>query len=364
MVFAKLQKTVTLGMFTVMLMGVEVAAQSTSYKTTFIKLCDLACKEISKDTLHKSCKHHYKDSYSVRALTVAYDITGNEKYLELCKNWSEKMIRLQKRMTPKGAYYMNYGRKPGENEGDWFVADSSSIAQAVLATAVRCSDSADRDRYLDSVISFADLVIDNYIKHGGITDGLWSKYDGPWWCSSGIFGGLMFSLYYETGNETYLDVGYGAIDWLNAQDLSKTGPSTLAEQGPAMYMYTLETYSAGLRFIEPDTERYEKVMARFDDSLKWMARHQQGQGGENKWDYNTQWGSKAGGLPFHMYIYSRHVPNMHEISKAADKELEYICEGPLNEPDERCPDNTLTQLMNFTMMSLAEKLSPAAMYRR
>jgi hypothetical protein len=65
-----------------------------------------------------------------------------------------------------------------------------------------------------------------------------------------------------------------------------------------------------------------------------------------------------------MYIYAKHLPNMHQICKEADKELEYICSGPINDPDKAVAENTFTQLMNFTMMSLAERLSPGTMYRR
>jgi hypothetical protein len=340
-------------------------AGESDLKAKFFELCDNACVELAKDNLHVRGKQHYRDSYSVRALGVAYDMTGKEDYLDTCKNWSDKMIELQAGMTPAGAYYMNYGRKPGETTGNWYAADCASIAQGVLATAVRCPDSLEKKVYMDSVKAYADLVIENYIRPGGgITDGIWSKYDGPWWCSTGIFGGLAFSLYYETGEEKYLNAGCGTIDWLNAQDLTTISPYTLEEQGPAMYMYALEAYAAGLPFIEPDTARYKKVMARYEEALDWMAKMQVGRGGDNRWDYNTQWGSKSGGLAFHMYIYAKHLPNMHQICKEADKELEYICSGPINDPDKAVAENTFTQLMNFTMMSLAERLSPGTMYRR
>ena len=44
--------------------------------------------------------------------------------------------------------------------GDWYVADSSSIGLAVLATSVRCQG-AERERYLASAEKFANLVISN-----------------------------------------------------------------------------------------------------------------------------------------------------------------------------------------------------------
>ena len=93
---------------------------------------------------------------------------------------------------PKGAYYLNYNysREPGKKTGDWFVADSGSVAMGVLAVAARCDDPTEKQRCLDSVRAFAKLVMENYVsKDGGITDGIWSSYAGPWWCSSATFSG-------------------------------------------------------------------------------------------------------------------------------------------------------------------------------
>jgi hypothetical protein len=57
--------------------------------------------------------------------------------------------------------------------------------------------------------------MDNYVRYsGGITDGLWSKFNGEWWCSTGFFGSLAFVLYDETadpankGNRGYV-IGNG-----------------------------------------------------------------------------------------------------------------------------------------------------------
>ncbi len=63
-------------------------------------------------------------------------MTGKQEYLDACKLWSDRMIECQNAMIPKGAYYMQYGRRPGEDKGDWYVADCSSIALGVLATFV------------------------------------------------------------------------------------------------------------------------------------------------------------------------------------------------------------------------------------
>ena len=66
--------------------------------------------------------------------------------------------------------------------------------------------------------AFAKLVKDNYVRpSGGVTDGFWSHFGGEWWCSTGIFGSLAFVLYRETGDEAYLQIGRGVVDWLNRQ---------------------------------------------------------------------------------------------------------------------------------------------------
>ena len=107
----------------------------------FGELCDVACAELNADD---RTIPFYVDSYAVRALAVAYDMTGKPVYLAACRKWSDRMVDSQDHMTPTGAYYMHYGRKPGETQGEWYVADSASIAMGILATALRCPDPKDR----------------------------------------------------------------------------------------------------------------------------------------------------------------------------------------------------------------------------
>ncbi len=343
-------------------------------KAEFLHLCDAACEDLDAGGVQHGPPLHpprfYIDSYAIRGLMVAYDMTGNPRYLRTCRRWSDRMLEYQSRMTPKGAYYMCYGRKPGEDKGDWYVADSASIAMGVLATAVRCSDSKDRQRYLSSVKSFAKLVIDNYVgPGGGITDGIWSQFDGEWWCSSGLFGSLAFLLYNETGDETYRKVGLDALDWLIRMDFSKAEHVSFQEAAPTVLMYVFEAYSAGMPQLQPGSERREAAMQQWAKAFEWMAAHQQGRAAARprndapakpkSWaDYNSQWGCKFGGLPFHMYVYAQHVPGTADLRAAADQELHYIAGVLWKNGNPR-----FTQLAGFAMMSFAEKLSPGAMYR-
>jgi len=330
------------------------------FKAEFLRLCDLACRELNREPRRPPRhKAFYADSYAVRALAAAYDMTRREEYLQACKTWSDRMVDYQQKMIPKGAYYMNYGRKPGETKGDWYVADSSSIAMGVLATAVRCRNPKDRERYLDSVKAFAKLVMDNYVgPGGGITDGLWRQYDGEWWCSSGIFASLGFLLYEETGDEAYRKVALETLDWLNKLEVSQVKHISFEAAAPAVLMYVLEAYSAGATHLEPGTERRRAAVAQIAKALKWMAGNQQGRGAENRWDYNSQWGSKLGGLPFHMIVYARHLDEFRGIDAEADRELRHVRSVLAKDQPP-----ALSQLAVFALMSYAEKAAPGAIYR-
>lgn len=324
------------------------------FRPHFLELCDRAVAKIADPD---SKEPYFVDSYAVRALCAAYDLTGNPKYLDACRQWSERMVGYQKQMIPSSAYYMNYNRKPRETSGDWYSADSSSIGMGVLATAVRCS-ATERRRFLDSVKSFADLVIDNYIKpSGGVSDGLWRKSSDEWWCSSGTFGSLTFLLYKESGDERYLRAGLGVVDWLNGWDLTKPQPLPLASQGPSMLMYTMECYSSGWPYIIKDQARKKAAMAKVDWYFNWITEQQAKPLADRRWPVTKGWGMKFGGLPFHEYVFSRYLPEDKPLVTNGDEEmrrLEAVVFG--GTPD-------LTQLPMFMLMSYAERLDPGAIYR-
>ena len=84
----------------------------------------------------------FEDSYGIRPLCVAYDVTGKKEYLDACTHWADQIVAFQDRMTPKAAYYIGYERLPGAKTGIWTVADSGSIGMGVLATAIRTTDPA------------------------------------------------------------------------------------------------------------------------------------------------------------------------------------------------------------------------------
>jgi len=347
-------------------------------RAQFFKLCDVAAAKVTNS---ESQGPYFVDSYAVRALCVAYDMTGNAKYLDACLQWSEQMIKFQEKMIPPGAYYMHYNRKPGETNGDWYAADSSSIGMALLATSVRCQD-AERERLLDSAKRFAELIITNYAEpDGGVSDGLWHESSDAWWCSSGLFGSFLFNLYANTKDERYLESGLGVVDWLSHWDLTKKQPFPLSQQGPAMSMYVMECYSAGWPYLSKDNARKKAALAKVSWCLHWIADQQQNpikhtlwlslrpareltkprqaekvilQG---RWPISKGWGMKVGGLPFHEYIFSHYLPDGERLTADGDAELQRLA------PVVFAGKPQFTQLSVFMMMSYAERLAPGAIYR-
>ena len=98
-------------------------------------------------------------------------------------------------------------------------------------------------------------------------------------------------------------------------------------------------------------------MARWAKVFDWMAKNQGAQAG---FDYITQWGSKFGGLPFHMYVYANRVPGNEKLARAADRELRHIADILKKTPASEQPRIPLGM---FAAMSYAERLSPGSIYR-
>jgi len=324
------------------------------FRSTFLPLCDALCPVLDKEGKNQ----FYKDSYAIRGLAAAYDLTGKREYLDVCRRWSVRMADYQDRMDPPGAYFMNYGRRPGAKKGHWYIGDSSSIALAVQAVGVRTPDAAEKARLTGSVRSYAKLVIDNYVRPtGGVTDGLWPEFDGEWWCSTGIFGSLCFLLHEETGEDKYLELGKGAVGWLNRQRFENSKHIDFKEAAPSVLMYVFEAYSAGMKHLKANPTLWEESLVEIRRALEWMDANQRSRCAEGAWDYDHQWGSKLGGLPFHQYVWSRWLPDGERLAAEADKELAYI--GKLLSDD---PATKHYQLAAFAMMSYAERIVPGKLY--
>ncbi|MBN1395876.1 MAG: hypothetical protein JW959_12710, partial [Pirellulales bacterium] len=351
--------------------------ESDPYRGHFLEMCDLSVAEMAKplapffERYRKNedpKTHHYPffmDSYAIRPLCVAHDMTGKTEYLDACVRWADLVVDFQERMTPKGAYYLNYGRyrQPGRNQGQWFVADSSSIAAAVLAVAVRTEDDVRRKRYFDSLKSFSQMVIDNYVSSGsGVTDGLWS-YKGEWWASTAIFGSFMALAHNETKEPEYLSVVRGAIDWFNRRDFNRADPPAFDALDPCVAFYCGEFFAAALPLLEPGGPRRKQTEKQINDILDWLAKNQKGRGAKTDWNYFDKGKVYMPGNPYFMYLLSRADDRYRSVSMAADQELRYVDELLLRDGKPRATDLEVWGMMTFGMMSYAEKLRPGGLFR-
>ena len=127
----------------------------------------------------------------------------------------------------------------------------------------------------------------------------------------------------------------------------------------SVVMYTFEAVAAGLPFIDLDGPLGKATTEQVADVREWMSQNQCGRITDCHIDYNSQWGSKLGGLPFLQYVFSRYLPDGEVIAAAADKELDYVSRLIFSAGEPK-----LTQLVCFAMMSYAEKLAPGAIYRK
>jgi hypothetical protein len=272
---------------------------------------------VASDTSTKT--HHmpfFEDSYGVRALCGAYRETRNSAYLAAAQAWANRVLADQARMTPPGAYYMNYSyfRQPGETQGDWYVADSGSIAQAVLCTA-QLSDGSDEMRYLASAQQFFSLVEGSYTNpDGGTSNGIWGSYKASWWASTAIFGAFAFAMYKQTGAQVYLERGLKSFDWL-----STTGPMnfvlpSFAQAAPTIILYTGEFYVQAWPYVQ-GTAREPAASKQLQFVFNWMAANQKSQNPKSTIDYTAAGNAYMAGMPY--LSYTMQVGN-------PDAELKYL----------------------------------------
>ena len=345
------------------------------FKAHFLRLCDMACKELDKpftpfDERDRAnvdpATHHapfFEDSHAVRALAVAYDMTGKRAYLDTCRRWSDRMIAYQARMIPKDAYYLNYYRRPGDRKEQWFSSDAASVGMAVLATAVRSTDRAERERYLGSVKAFARLVADKYLKDGGITDGIWTPFDGPWWASTAICGELFLLLYEETGDEQCRKIGVDAAHWLLKTDFRDARPITMKERPSGIVFYDFGFYAVALKYLPANSPPRKTLLAQISEMLQWLDANQIGRGGKPAWAYSDDSHTDMTGLPLLMYSFARQLPEHRGLTAEADRELRYVDGLILGKGELPLSQLNVWELVSWGMLSYAEKLSPGTLFR-
>jgi hypothetical protein len=89
----------------------------------------------------------------------------------------------------------------------------------------------------------------------------------------------------------------------------------------------------------------------------WILEQQQKPVAESQWPPTKGWGMKAGGLPFHEYVFARYLPEDQKVAAAGDREISKFAAIVFAGKPEP------TQLSMFMLMSYAERMRPGAIYR-
>lgn len=342
------------------------------FRATFLKFCDLAAAELCKPmepfrvydrSYAETATHHmpaFEDAHAVRALAVAFDLTGEPKYLEACRRWADWAVEHQARMIPPGAYYMNHSRAPGEDRGQWNAADSGTVGMGVLAAALRCPDAAGRERYLASVRAFLKLMMDWWVdESGGICNGLWPEYTGPWWCSTATVGKLALLMHKATGDAQYQRVGLRGIEWLSREHFKEVKPITFEQRPSGIIFYCFDFYITGLDRFPADSPVREAVCRQFEDAAAWLAQNQKTRGAAVP-DY-TRKNVDMAAMPSLMYAFARKWPERFGgLVEPADAELRYVADLLLREGEPQVSQLMIWEVMTWGMMSYAERLAPGS----
>jgi hypothetical protein len=290
----------------------------------FISLADKATVELAKpsspyiDVSDLSTETHhapfFEDAYAVSALTTAYTRTHNPKYLNMSKAWVEKIISYQQQMKPAGAYFPNYSftRQPGQTEGDWYVADSSTVAQAVVRVAALARPQ-DRARYIASAEAFFNLVEDNYTNpDGGVSDGIWGNFTDSWWSSTANFGAFSIVMYEHTGQQKYLDRGLKAFDYLSTQGIENFAYPSFEQEAPAIVFYVGEFYVRALPHVR-GTPRESVTIQQLQFFMNWLASNQKSRNSGSSVDYWHM--TYMAGMPYIMYATKNYYSHNEQAAK-------------------------------------------------
>jgi hypothetical protein len=292
--------------------------------TAFISLADKAMVELAKpsspyvDVSDLSTKTHhapfFEDAYAISALTTAYTRTHNARYLNASKAWVEKIIRYQQQMKPTGAYFPNYSftRQPGQTEGDWYVADSSTVAQAVVRVAAIASPQ-DRARYIASAETFFNLVENHYTNpDGGVSDGIWGNFKDSWWSSTANFGAFSIVMYEHTGQQKYLDRGLKSFDYLSTQGVQNFAYPSFEQEAPAIVFYVGEFYVRALPHVR-GTPRESATIQQLQFFMNWLASNQKSRNAGSSVDYWHM--SYMAGMPYIMYATQNYYPHNEQAAE-------------------------------------------------
>ncbi|MGE3181699.1 MAG: hypothetical protein AB7N71_08720, partial [Phycisphaerae bacterium] len=325
------------------------------FRADFLALAEEAVAALRNPRVTQEFIH----SYLVRALCVAFDQTQQTRYLDAAGAWAQKMMEAQSDMQPTGAYYMGYHRTPGSEQGEWYSADSASIAMGVLAVAQRTRDPKLQAACLNSLEQYARRILSSYVREsGGITDGIWELSEDEWWCSTALNAALFYQMYGVTGTDEYRTAANDAIDWLLQFDYRGEATTPPFREGaPTVLFYLMEAYVSGLpHYDAPRRERVQRemqeVVATIVDGFA-----------DGLWTDETWWGTKLGGLPAHLLVYEREFGKL-SATKTEGNAATLLRKHCRNYYANAYRDPSVQiQRLAFTLISLGESVAPGVLYQ-
>lgn len=339
-------------------------------RATFLTFCDLTAADLLKPYEEfrifergyaETRTHHmpaFEDAHAVRALAVGYDLTGKQLYLDACRRWADWAVECQSKMIPAGAYYMNHSRAPGQDKGQWNAADSGTVGMGVLAAAMR--DKQNRGKYFNSIRAFLNLMKKNWVApEGGICNGHWPEYDGPWWCSTATVGKLALLAGHAMDEPAYRNIGVNGARWLAAEDFRQLKPITFEQRPSGTIFYCFDYYIAALRAPTLDAVTRDRILAQFADAIAWLDANQKTRNPAVP-DYTVKNVDMAA-MPSLMYALARLDHHRYgHLTARADEELRYIRKLLLDGGTPNVSTLPIWEVMTWGMMSYAERLEPGS----
>ena len=244
----------------------------------------------------------FVEGYYMRTLLGLYEITGEQRYLDLVRKSSGKLLDAQR---PEGYWGTGYG-------AIYFADTGSALGQLInfykyAAVAERKRIDTALQRYVDLLLVKGDSQGRPFVHQDGSVgvgyhldkDGkITEEYNKPYTISTALTGAQIFAaMYYLTGNEGHKQIAVKACDWL-LDTMAPSGqiPYYIDDWNPdreekwcwQKWPYDTSTY-AGEGFIAAwtyiDDEIFRRRLAeRVKPHIEWLLHTQ---------NYDGSWGKRG-----------------------------------------------------------------------